>query len=429
MPERGILRAYCEWIRPLTHVPVPFHLAAILPGLAYDVGRRGFTIPYFHRAVVWCGLIGVSGTGKSYATNKATDFVRDWQQLTLGPHYMDPYIEAEGSLPGIVENLSKRFYPPGGVTPAVLSHNEFSKVLGPPDAPEALCLLYDGRDYVRNLRYLQKKQDKGEAVSPIVRAPVVSAVFASTRISMERVFSPSMIEGGLFSRILWFSEHINKERLRFLPEEDRAGRDQLLEMWCQWSGHMDAAHVQGVPTDIVIDPAGLEFIKEELFDAIRARLVTDDRISTTVSRAVPHAVRVATLFALSRGNIVKGRFTVDLTDVVPAVNLVHWCLRHAELLAATLAVDPIVRLQHKVQGFIEQAGAAGISRSDIYRKFNLTKKEVDPVVQALLEQESIVEVRGQRQGPGRPRISYFGSAVFRSGPEDDSEAAGAPTIN
>ena len=399
MPGYGIIHAYMAWVVGTTHAPPLYHLGAILPGLAYEVARRGIQVGG-RLPRVWTCLVGGSAGGKSTAHECAQDFIRDWERAILGPAYTDPYLHLDGSMPGVLAASSAYYRDQAGATVCVYETDEMTKILSQLDSvAETLCKIFDGRTIVRQLRQFQVAKEAGEKVNDTVRTPAISASFATVPASLERVAQGYHLEGGLFSRVLWFRGKLKPEELQPRRFPRTAARTAALAEWQGWTGWLDGVAALG-PVVVQIPATVYQLFDDELFGQWRERLVNDgDRVNSARLRAIPYAETLAGLFALSRGSLL-----VDDDDAVRAINLVEQCIVTLQGLDETVAVDVQAKLRARVLETVRKSGPC--IKKTIYQATGVSKGDLDLAL-ATLEESGLIEKVPRSPGVnGRPPEQY-----------------------
>lgn len=408
-PAEGPIWAYMQWAHPLTHTPPVLHLASILPVMGYELCRRGFTVPSYGMPRAWFGVVAPSSVAKTSTLHRARDFCSDFyaeqfQHEALRPK---PWVSLEGSLPGVLHAISA-MRDERGRTCGILYHNEFSRVLRSDDALEPLNMIYDGQDYDRNLRYLQKLADKGEDVKAVIKAPAFSAVVTTTPAALERVSRPDTIEGGFFQRVLWIRTGLLKEDLKPRPTDDHVGRRFALDIWSRWFGYFEALRVQGLSPEIHFEPAADHWLDENLFRALEDLIVRESFEAGVAMRARHHAANIAAVYAATRVSIADNHIWVTQDDVWRAANLVIACLQSARTLGGQLHVKTM-DLPSKLQtllDFICDRDIQGCTRREAYNVFHrhVGKVEMEMIISVLLDGNFVVEQVqiDAHAGAGRP---------------------------
>ena len=108
LPSSGPLHRYMAWARKTTDAEPIFHLGSILPCWAHLVCSHGFVIDERQRLTprIWSFIVGVPASAKSTAIRRA---VSVYGTVNLQTSRADPFVLAEGSVPGIFEALAERY--------------------------------------------------------------------------------------------------------------------------------------------------------------------------------------------------------------------------------------------------------------------------------------------------------------------------------
>ena len=120
--------------------------------------------------------------------------------------------------------------------------------------------------------------------------------------------------------------------------------------------------------------------------------------------------KIAILHSISRDGIEHGEhLSVNINDVKKAYDFVISANKHSsEILSNLSRVDRPIESSYqpieRVYTVIENAGKEGISRSELYRKTNMTSRVLTELVSTLIAQER-VEFEKQETG-GKPTILY-----------------------
>lgn len=406
-PSAGPIHAYMEWAHRVTHTPPQFHLAAILPPVATEANRRGWTIDPAEPMHIWSAIVAGAAIGKTTAATMAEDFTRAWMQRAMGAEFQDTWTSLEGSLPGVYHALTSKFDERTGTTVATLSHSELSRVLRSDDALEMLCMLFDTRDVQRNLRYYQKRKDDGDADENegTIRSPRISALVTTTQASLEDTFRAVMLRGGLASRLVWFTGTVTAEQLmpreRVEPELYSFAQD---EFW-RWSGRlatMESRYAAAkLPKVITVSDAADDMLTS-FYDGLRERIVDQaDPLASVYQRSTRMALRIAGIYALS-----LGRTEIDVEDLAPAMRLIELTLGYVGSLTPSLTESKLERNRGKLMNEIRSAGQQGIKKTRAFRLLaGLSKFEIDNVLADLVEMELILDLPStvdRLNGRGRP---------------------------
>jgi len=401
IPPGGLLHDYLYSHIPTTHTPPIYHLGAILPGFAAEIARRGIRVGATARLpILWTCIVGGSGHGKSTAYRHAIGFVREWQQRILGDAYRDPYLELNGSIPGILTAASAFYRPELDAEVGVFENDEVSKILAQYDSgvAETLCQAYDGREIQRHLRDFQKRKAAGEKVDDILRNPAISANFATTPSALEEVGKNLHMEGGLFARVLWFRDALDVEALMHREIVLAAHRTATLQRWCDWAGWLDGEILMGWDKQVTLAEAAEDCLAD-YFESYKQKLLNEnDRVNSARMRATSTAEVIASLYALSQGSLV-----IEVEDMQAALALVERCLRTLERLDHTVAVTIDQRLRGRVRAVIDEFPDE-CPKGILYKRLNVSQKDLDPVLATLIDAGIIERVSPVRPAGQRGRI-------------------------
>ena len=390
MPSEGILKDYVRWAVQETYAPPIFHLGAILPAWAWTVGRWGWTLPVRGRQVALQSfLIGPPASAKSTALRLAhgfhEDFLRGWEVSKV-----EAWLEAEGTVAGLIEHLTDRYDHGLDLTAAILFHEEVSSLLGQGGpVVDILMQLFDNKPFVeRQLVRYRQARSQGQATPHRIEKPAISGVFCGTLKSAQDTLGERHFDGGLVSRSLWFTGEPDMERY-FTAGPDPLGRSHGLQAWTHLGRYLPARS-QGGGRVVRETKACNEVLRWTLYPRMKeASSKGLDAMTASLQRGMGIARTVAALYALSCGRSEAGE-----SDMRAAVKLVEMSLDNAEMLAGNSAKHELYRLVEKADRAIEQAGAAGVGRYQLNRNhLRLPKVMLDQVVAQLEEERDVVIVR------------------------------------
>lgn len=404
LPRSGVIREYVAYACALTHTPPENHLAAILPAVATETLRRGWTVEG-HIQNVWCAIVAGPALGKTTALTLAQEFVTDWLKDSQNVLYQDPYVAFEGSLPGVIHVLKQRETPHGCF--ATLYHSEFSRVLRHEESLEFLCLMFDTGKLERNLRKDQDAAKEGDAnARPRIEKPRLSALVTMTKGSLEEVFRESMLSGGLGARLLWFTAELTAEKLMHRQRSDPEGRTRLLKSWCDWSATLDQL-AYGLDYERQPVMATISYEADEafiaFFDTLRPLIVSEDETGSLAMRAMAYAERIAGLYALS-----MGQTSVDLDTAQRAICLVRQSLTNVGSLRPILKANQDQRLAERLYQVIAKSTRNGTTRTELAKVVQLPKQQLDVALEILTASERVMEhVVSSPTGRGRHSTRYY----------------------
>lgn len=427
LPEQGPLHDYVYWAHRLTHAPPAIHLACVLPLISYELVRRGFTLPIYDTLTLWLGVIAPPASAKTHSLRQVREFSKDFYISLFGSEVApDPWVSFEGSLQGNLAAISECPVTERGVIPGILYHTEASKVFASEEAPPTLCQLYDGDDIKRNYRYLQRAKAEGQVNAPItIRAPQLSSVFMTTQAALESVIQREMLEGGLFSRILWLRERLNPTELMPTPKTDAVGRSVLLQRWLEWARTLDGLRAgHGLQLEIALDSGAMAFLTQTLFDRLKESMTRDSMEASLALRAMPHATRVAACYAASRLNVVPGitavgepqtQIVIEQGDLMRAANFVLRSYGSALQLGGgqSVAKSTAKTKRELLYNAVVERGRVGLLRREAYGLFhnNIDKRELDDLIRQLADADLIMEAT-LPQKRGRPGTQLFDVRVW-----------------
>jgi hypothetical protein len=303
------------------------------------------------------------------------------------------------------------------IIPGILYHTEAHKVFLSEEAPGTLCQIYDGEPIERNFRYLQEEEKEGAKDRVRMKPPLMSTILATTQASLAPLVKREVLEGGLFSRVLWMQESTDPKTLMPQPLEDEAGYTTLVQKWQYWVRSLDGARLQGSMPAIPLSDAARKFLEGQLFDYLRANISSESAMESGVAlRSMPHAAKIAACYAASRLNFQRSapnaplQIVIDHEDIVRAANFVIRCFQSAMELGGKMATRrlEIEDRRARIESALRQAGTNGLSRRELYTLFHgaIDKRGLDGLVSELEESDLVVQSRMPSSG-GRPAIRVF----------------------
>lgn len=404
-PSQGPIASYMNWVHRLTHTPPQFHLAAILPVVAHEANRRQYILENGEPLHIWTLVVARSGTGKTTAQRYAQSLHDAWGEAMRGSSWQSPWESAEGSISGVVQALMEHYDEASQSTNAILHHSEMSKVLRSDEALESLCQLFDRGDLKRNLRYFQRRKDDGEDVKETMKNAKISAVFTTTKSSLQEVFREAMLRGGFASRMLWFTGTVEPKDLMSRQLIDETGKLGVVKAFQKWTGVLDTLALTNAPKVLCLDKEA-EQVHMAYFDELRPLIVgQSEEWASLANRASIYALRLAGLYALMRGST-----TICEQDLKPAISLMK--LLFQELVGLLPELRPEDRFQRNHRRakeiLLEAVKDYGnpIPRAHVLKETKLSTFELDQVVKTLIEEEFMVEELIRTGEPGRPRKCY-----------------------
>lgn len=388
----GPVGAYMRWAE--TQQPNRLYALAVVSTIAcHELARYGFHLRHNRYPMsVWFALAGESASGKTTAIRQGRTFIEKvWEESSV-THPTPPWIEAEGSIAGLLAVLHDLYDVHRRTTTAILFHHELSSVFQTREpVGEMLCRLADGLTYERNLRELQSRGGsrgrggRGQSRPDQIINPVVSGVFASTEVALARVFNEAHRQGGLYSRICWLYPRFTRDDARFEPDgppgEDPLWREAV-DAWTGWIAMLSTLENR----EISLSPEA-ESALRGFFDRQRNALQEHDPMNGPRMRLVEKARVFSALFAVGRLTT-----TVSAEDMERACAIADVLIEHAEALSH-LGSDPIVRKINKAREIIDMAGDLGISFRTLYKRLGVSKSTAEEVVGTLINAAYIVDVK------------------------------------
>lgn len=378
--------------------PEAFHLANALVLAGYTLSRRGFCLQTMLEQVhlsLWFALLGDSGAGKTTTIDMAEKFALDvWAEAGLDVGR--PFVEPSGSIAGILAALADHYDSHRGTTAAILQHDELAQIFVNKREPiaELLCKLHDGRDVHYNTRTAQKGKTKGSGYDRLI-APRLCAIFASTEAQLAPYFQAAHRDGGMFGRLQWLRPVLSSRYVRataYRPEdvqEAHLRRQTAVTAWADWEGRLsELAGSSG--TAMALEPDASEYLDTQLFQVFRSALdvtANTDHLHGARMRLVRRTTVMAAIFAVS-----QLRLQVTLDDVQMAVQMGMKLYGHS-VAAADLGSSEHNRLCAKVEEVVLAAGERGAYRKEIYYRVRVTKKQMDEIIETLIDRERIAPDR------------------------------------
>lgn len=422
LPETGPLRTYIDYALTTTDAEPLFHLATILPTFAFYANQHGFHPEGDHSFRVFTFIIGQPASSKTTAMRRAKQFfegvaidhiTRAKQFPGMAMQFSQPqlgFVQASGTIPGIYDAINEHIDPDHQRVAVILHHDEISQLLKKhgDDVAEFLCQLSDGSDIENHLRGRKRLKKTGAHIIEMVEKPASNAIFATTFRGLITSFSIVYLEGGLYTRFLWFvgGEGALDHRLEW-------GRNEAMELearaeWLQW------AHWADMPRDredkVVHMPNHIrDMLRSTLFEDLRG---SDPVMAPTLKRALERAQTVAKLYALQ-----SQRTVVNDEDMARAINLVEFSVKGLRRLVPRLVGDPILGEKTNLAfNILQRAGKKGLSRSQLYKALHHPSRHIfEQVVTTLLDEGSIAMRTVKRKVRGRPPHQFWALVHERGG--------------
>lgn len=438
IPPHGQVHEYVWWASQVTYANPIWHLASILPALAYDFAMLGFDFPGRRRQIALQSfLIGRSTAAKSTCLRLAKSFHEDFL-LATRPRGWDldsntPWLQAEGTVPGLLEALSDKWDQEQELTPAILYNEEVENLLTTkdPQVIRTLMQLFDSMPKVeRQLAKYRAQAKEGGAPPSCVRRPAVGGVFASTISAMQDTMKARHFEGGLVSRALWFVAEPDLTRYRDIVDFDRRAQREVVQWrWAQYGPHLYGLRARGDGWNVKPFSKEVKAIFDERISKrfLQAWADEEEAIAAQLMRAGMLAQTISCIYALS-----CGRLEVLPEDAEAAVNLVQFSIDSVSTLAGLTADEAHWRARNKVLEVVRrQPVAVGANRALLYKTLKVNKGELDQIMASMVDEGVLIECQIKSGGRGRPSLNYkFPEAaqlgkVIEFAPRDGDDILGA----
>ncbi len=424
LPARGPIRDYVEYAAPLTHAPIYGHLAAALSFASYGAARlnyhtqslalvvhRGAAKPILEKEIglwLWFVMADPSGRGKTTAIHQLKDVASEACRQAM---ITDPFVSLGSTAERFIHDILDRFDSERDVTPGLLTHDEFSKVLERDTWVDYLSQAYDGKEIAnRTMREKrdasQEKRDKKETV----RHPRFSMIVSSTEAGLAARFTKHSAAGGLGARLIWVpTSKVTLEDLQSMQLTDRDGERAMVERWRGWLAGdlpMLAAEHQDSSGPTIIWKADAAQLMHEFFHENEAEfgVEEDPTIGSIARRVVNTAKRIAAVYALQRSS----RF-VELEDAEPAKRFAQACARYGAGVVPKLTLNPLEAKMARLRQRLDEAGMEGLPKKRVYAILGgaTSQMEADMILRTLDDSIGLCCRRRASGGRGRPALHYW----------------------
>jgi len=391
------------WAVKTTDADPLFHLAAILPCWAHECCSYGFRIDAGNEYIprLWTFTVGAPASSKSTAIRRALGVYR---QVAIRGDLADPFVQAEGSVPGLFEALAERFEPELGITPGIVYRDEAARLLDTRDSvADMLCNIIDGDDVKRHLRGARKaNREEAGSVADTLRSPTYSGLLATTFARLREVTKTTYLEGGLYSRFLWFVGPSTPGPQSLTVDPHRDEEAAVVAAWGEWARWPLGMQTLGLDSTVLLPEESLQLLEATLFrDLQEGAADGNDRVNAMRKRSLTQATIVAGLYALS-----QQRMSIELDDMDRAIRLVRLCLEGYLRVDPTLAADPIMVAADIAFHAIATAGDLGIVKGKLYPILRAPKALIDQVLDTLVDEDAIERIDVHTGKRGRPAIRY-----------------------
>lgn len=392
VPKDTPLWHYICWGAAAHGLPAVYHVAVGVVLCLHELARKGIRLKTRRKIPLgfFFMFLGDSASGKTTAIDYGEDFIHDvWEDLGL---YFDPdpWIELEGTIPGVLFALHDFFEPSRGTTVAIAKHHEAAALFQSGDTlSEMICRLADGATYQRNVRDLQKQggRRRDPQGPDRIERPVLSALLAVTEASLAPHFKEAHRSGGLFSRFWWIAPKFSRKNIRIENEgpEVEAMRARAVSAWSEWLAKLDVYYSDPESKAISFSSEGEARFHEAIWEPMRAEFEDENDLNPVRLRAVDKARVLALLFATLRGAPCIGAEDVDL-----AVGWYELLLGHARRVGYVGSPE-LVRRVKRAERLIKSNADAGCNRRDLYQALRIDKRTLDNVLETLIDSGLVLE--------------------------------------
>ncbi|MFC1682889.1 DUF3987 domain-containing protein [Candidatus Zixiibacteriota bacterium] len=356
------MREYVEYASALTDAPEVFHLFVGLSILGTAVGKRAFVsfgaTPIYPN--LWIVLLA------------PTSFYRKSYSVTIGRNILDNFDEHmvmadEFSPEKLFESLAQK---PQGVLiwsefGSALSNFERSYMQG---TKEFLADMYDSP---------RKRTRKLRGTEYVIRQPCISILSASTPEWLRNKIKEDDIRGGFFNRFVYVPATIKTKTMALPPKPDQILEKKLIRKLSEYkklSGDVDLSAARQFYEGWYRD-----------YEGQLLSLTDADLMSGFWTRLSIYTLKFAMLFQISQ----DGSLIIGSDAMSKAVLLTHF-LRDSlnQILGESLVFSRDMRNKNRVLKLINHE--PGISRSKLLQHSHLLRKQLDPILDTLIEEESIV---------------------------------------
>jgi len=398
-PPASIIDDYKAWAVKATDAVEEYHelastmmLSSILSGGLYCDTSWGKVIPN-----LWGLILGDSTlTRKTTAMKMAMEFVSEIDREIV--------VATDGSVEGLLSGIATR---PGEVS--VFYKDEVSGFIDSINRkdylagmPETLTQLYDVPPFLT--RRLRK-----ETIT--ITNPVFIFFGGGIRDKMYALLNDEHILSGFLPRFLIVGGDADLSKMRptgpLAPSIDskrRELRERFVHLHTIYSGMSEmeipeADTVLKIPTqtEVVLTNEAWQFFQDtEMLLAKAASESTASMVAQpTFGRLAWSAFKMAMLFAACRQEPKKGKITAELVDLQAAVYYVQKWGIHTVDLILNVGRTTNQRIISKVYEHVRRR--PGCTRSEISRVHHLSKKELDVILDTLIDRG---QVRVQKVGNG-----------------------------
>jgi hypothetical protein len=396
----GFIERYREWAGSRTDAPREFHVGGALMALSTALSDKVVVGTTFGevRPNIWVMLLADS------TISRKTTSMRLSQEISEGAG-IDSLLATDGSMEGLLTELDAR----KGQT-SVFVRDEFTSFVAGTKKKDYmsgmlsdLCGLYDGTTVKRRLRK--------EVIK--VKDPIFLLFAGGVETKMLELLSHEDITSGFIPRFLPIFGHTTVAELTLIgPRRERSheAKDALI------SELRTILELYTPPRTIIKVPSGdgkitqVQPLDARLSDAAWNRLRDAQRYLLEVAenhdsrdlllpcteRLITNVLKVACLIAASRQRPLNdhSQLIIELEDMLMSLYYARGWLDHLLRIVTKIGRDPFDGKTHQVLEYITYGGGAGMSRSSVMRHFRANSRDLDEILNTLLDREEIVSEGG-----------------------------------
>lgn len=309
--ECGFFGDYLKYTEE-SEAPTQFHFGSVLTCASACFGRKPLlgwqAAPTYPN--IYTLLVGPTGTRKSTALGKARELIEAAFPVEKGKLPRVNVLPNEGSPQGYASALRNRSFQGSAISDGLIVASELTVLVGKETYKAALgSWLVDWYD---NLKPIWSRALKGEEVYELP-APFVCFAGASN-MTWLREIPEQLIKAGYMPRHLVFSAS-EKRHDNANPKFDGALHAKLVKQLVEATAD--------IPAEMPLSPAAAQLLDEWYLGKVtrQERGEVDELFAAWVSRKLPHALKVATVWQIVDGGPRDG---LHVDWLRRAIRLVDW---------------------------------------------------------------------------------------------------------